>query len=383
MPKPLKPILDMIGEELSKRNNITVLPKDFIITAAKQNTDGSTEATITPTTGGVLAGKQPSVIRYFRHSLADMIAARPSNVINVITKGATINDVLDAINQSTGWGLVTGDINSTALAWPANNKPLSVILQAATASLRYTGAAAVILNPVKYLLSDLLPDNVLSGKRLSVEKEAISLEFQVKNNISLINGYFSLSDPVATTDPRGTKTLTLTGAGSASGYLGSVNVFYTEDVLFPDLLRDGVVGDVVVFSNGFAGAGNPSNAINPANTSYWRSNPTPLISASNPKIIGVGYYDSKSCVGYSLTNPNLLGTSTPYPRSWTFEGGNDDGTWEVIHTVADDNNVTNSAVRPFSFPRTKAYRAYRLSITQGTRDRPDIGIHLYNFTVNH
>lgn len=97
----------------------------------------------------------------------------------------------------------------------------------------------------------------------------------------------------------------------------------------------------------------------------WASQANDVPSASTPQWLRIDLPAAVALTGYAIQN--RLGTTTPTPiTKWTLQGSNDNGgTWENIGApVVDQTNLGNSVIRNFPVTTTKAYKSYRLLITE-------------------
>lgn len=364
MPKHIKPIKDMMADNFTKLNGKTIVPSDFTVGTPSNYGDGTTVATITAATTGNIANGGSAQMNWKRIALQDLVNALPSNTIPVVTKGATLYDCLAAINQSTGWDFTSDDLDAVTLAWPANNGNLSVIIKAKDASLRYTGAATVILNPVKYLLSDLLPDNVYPGVLVNSTKELLVEEFQKINDIKLINGYFSISIPKNSSDTsKGPREIILTAVQGAGGYLGTHSLYFTQVWDDNTMLRNtSLPGFVTLYTSQYSTDWGAVNAFQVSAGSWASTRQATTV----PQSIGVEYPTAKRLTGYMLKNHSQAGTTHATPRAWTIQGSNDGVRWELVHEVTNSLNTVPSDERNFTFATAKDYTSFRMHITENS-----------------
>lgn len=89
------------------------------------------------------------------------------------------------------------------------------------------------------------------------------------------------------------------------------------------------------------------------------------ISSSAKSWIQYQFEEPKIIIKYSITNASSASTvsyATRAPKSWTFEGSNDDLTWDILDTQTDQISWGSSQKRAFSIVNTKPYLIYRLNI---------------------
>ncbi len=73
---------------------------------------------------------------------------------------------------------------------------------------------------------------------------------------------------------------------------------------------------------------------------------------------GVGI--TKTLVQYKLYMQDQFSN---IPKTWTFEGSNDDSNWTILDSQADITNWSTPETKTFSFSNTIAYRYYRIDIS--------------------
>lgn len=97
------------------------------------------------------------------------------------------------------------------------------------------------------------------------------------------------------------------------------------------------------------------------------------MSVSNPIWLRIDMPNAYVLSGYSITNRS--NNENP-PKSWTFQGSNDDGaTWDTLDTQTNVPLFTTGEVRNFNFVASKAYKSYRVAVTAvGYTDRNWVGI---------
>lgn len=110
--------------------------------------------------------------------------------------------------------------------------------------------------------------------------------------------------------------------------------------------------------------------------SAWISSATPTAAA--PQWIQVELPANKTVTDYTITNRRGGGIASP--NTWTLMGSNDNSTWNTLHTVTNDTNVSAGAVRSFKVTTPGSYKYYRINIT--ARNGSDSFVAIYHITLN-
>lgn len=106
-------------------------------------------------------------------------------------------------------------------------------------------------------------------------------------------------------------------------------------------------------TNGGNGAG---NAFDDDPATFWESNIT-----GNPSWLKIDMGTARLCVGYIL-GADLESDGFAAPRSWTFEGSNNDSTWVALDNRFGETGWGNGERRYYTFANEVAYRYFRLYI---------------------
>jgi hypothetical protein len=81
-----------------------------------------------------------------------------------------------------------------------------------------------------------------------------------------------------------------------------------------------------------------------------------------------GAGNSQTLTGYAIFNTAFSGILYPYtanysPKSWTFEGSNDNSTWTTLDTQSNQLIVLGAPPAVYTFANVTAYRYYRLNVS--------------------
>lgn len=78
---------------------------------------------------------------------------------------------------------------------------------------------------------------------------------------------------------------------------------------------------------------------------------------------------------YIVANRIDASSKVTAPKTWTFEGSNDDTNWVTLDTRTDEMNWSNGEKRTYSFTNSKSYQYYRINVTanNGSADYTAIG----------
>jgi hypothetical protein len=117
--------------------------------------------------------------------------------------------------------------------------------------------------------------------------------------------------------------------------------------------------------SGVASASSEANSGNAAWSAFDRDGSTKW--TTNSTNTGILEYDFGSgntqiCTGYSITGP-IGGQATYGPKTWTFQGSNDNSTWTTLDTQTNAASWGANEKRSYAFSNTTTYRYYRINIT--------------------
>jgi len=97
---------------------------------------------------------------------------------------------------------------------------------------------------------------------------------------------------------------------------------------------------------------------------FWRNAGTP------PQYVGMdfGSGNSKTVTKYTVRSRNDLSGIDAHPKSWNFQGSNDNSVWTTLHSRTNEGAWTPNLLRTYTFSNSNAYRYYRLYITANQGD---------------
>ncbi|UCZ78470.1 discoidin domain-containing protein [Pectobacterium carotovorum] len=101
----------------------------------------------------------------------------------------------------------------------------------------------------------------------------------------------------------------------------------------------------------------------------WSTDNQWLPSVANPHWLRIDLPEGKSVLSYQMVNRsrNELGN----PKSWKFQGSNDNGgTWDTLHEVTDSADNNPGSKRSYKLGTTVTYKSYRLLITAKNGNQP-------------
>jgi len=183
-----------------------------------------------------------------------------------------------------------------------------------TPFIRWTGTQAEVYNGGKL---SLIPDGSFNSAAIDVTAEKFKLEVSQATIIPTMS---------SNTTPTGYSTIFSTEYSN----------FYRAWQAFNPMLAGGV-------------------------SDCWASSTG--VTPAAPQWLGITLPEAKTVTGYAIQN--RIGDVNNYPTKWRFQGSNDDGTtWENIVPEIADTDGTVGKVRTFTVNPTKAYRSYRVYITE-------------------
>ncbi|WP_242506214.1 discoidin domain-containing protein [Pectobacterium zantedeschiae] len=101
----------------------------------------------------------------------------------------------------------------------------------------------------------------------------------------------------------------------------------------------------------------------------WSTDNQWLPSVANPHWLRIDLPEGKSVFSYQMVNRsrNELGN----PKSWKFQGSNDNGsTWDTLHEVTDSADNNPGSKRNYQLGKVVIYKSYRLLITAKNGSQP-------------
>ncbi|WP_223257676.1 discoidin domain-containing protein [Pectobacterium peruviense] len=101
----------------------------------------------------------------------------------------------------------------------------------------------------------------------------------------------------------------------------------------------------------------------------WSTDNQWLPSVANPHWLRIDLPEGKSVFSYQMVNRsrNELGN----PKSWKFQGSNDNGvTWDTLHEIADSADNNPGSKRDYKLGKIVTYKSYRLLITAKNGSQP-------------
>lgn len=134
----------------------------------------------------------------------------------------------------------------------------------------------------------------------------------------------------------------------------------TRDLIAPMTAASSPSPLVAAASSQFSASFAAWKAFTGTDDDFWFSGAS---SYPNTLSIDLGSGNAIAAVRYRVT-ADYQSTFTYAPKTWTFQGSNDNSAWTTLDT---QTNVTDWSVNPkgFSFSNSTAYRYYRLNITVG------------------
>ncbi|MCA6927134.1 discoidin domain-containing protein [Pectobacterium versatile] len=112
----------------------------------------------------------------------------------------------------------------------------------------------------------------------------------------------------------------------------------------------------------------------------WFSDVNSSPSVSVPKWISVELPEALACTGYQITN-RVGSDFVNSPNSWVFQGSDDGVGWVDLHSVVEDKDNRDGAVRKFTLENFSAYRIFRILITEKNGSTVDKYISLSEFKL--
>lgn len=171
---------------------------------------------------------------------------------------------------------------------------------------------------------------------------------------TMLDDVLEQTDTIAISLSSDGKMQVLTSATSAGEYVKGSR-FSPINMTGPSAPTPYVVAQSTEFSSSYA-AWNCFTA----NTSIiWATSGV----ASGWASLDLGSGNSKICFSYSLTGL-ASGTSNYMAKTWTFEGSNDNSTWDTLDTRSSETSWGDYEVREYDCATvTTAYRYFRLNVT--------------------
>ncbi len=151
-------------------------------------------------------------------------------------------------------------------------------------------------------------------------------------------------------------TLNTAGIASGSGLLINEQIRNITPVMTGNALPSPYVVSASSEYSALYGAWKAFNHINSIDADRWG---TALTTSGWLKI---DLSINKLLSGYGIRTPSPVGTDEQMPKSWTFEGSNNNSDWTILDTRVSETGWTLSQLRVYSLSTNVAYRYYRLNI---------------------
>lgn len=169
----------------------------------------------------------------------------------------------------------------------------------------------------------------------------------------------------------------LTTTGSLpTGLTKDTALYYVSptEVTPRNMTSDSLPSPFVASASSYNGVGyEPYRAFDGSTGTLWRTNSIPT------GWLKLDFGSTKTVTKYSIYNF----VSVQNPKDWTFEGSNDDSSWDILDT---QTNIvwTGTSTKTFSFSNTTAYRYYRINVSanNGGAYVYIYGFNMFEFNAN-